>query len=135
MERRVVFNDHDRLILLRLSGPVGVEDVQDVRDYLRGHLGGRSDWRVLADVRDIEIDFRFNDVRALEASRLFSLGRMAVVVSRKNHFGIVRQYSAIAPQDLDMRVFYDLDEACRWLGIESDEIGALDDAPENEGGG
>ena len=54
--------------------------------------------------------------------------RSAIVVSSTKDFGIVRQLGSVlaeAPCDVDRRPFYEIVDACAWLGISVDTLTRL----------
>jgi hypothetical protein len=56
--------------------------------------------------------------------------RMALVVTADYDFGMMRMLELRGADELphEMRVFRSLDDACAWLGLEPDDVAALDPA-------
>jgi hypothetical protein len=117
--------DRERDVLYRtIEGPTTIEEVvQSVVEVL-DHPGFHPGIKSLTDVRRLDRHMGAEEMKRL--AKLISHyrdriagGRAAVVVPSEVSYGSLRVLKAYAGDSpLDIAIFYDLEEARSWLGIE-----------------
>ena len=101
-------------------GVVTVEEIRAARPELLRHPGFEPSFRQLADNREItHLDLRADDLQELAAASAFGQDSCrAFVVSKPAHFGMARQFEMWQHRTGKLRIFRDMEEARRWLGLE-----------------
>ena len=109
------------VLFARASGELTVEAIQELRraavedpDF-DPHMDSVFDFLGISGVR-----LSGDEVKELSLNAIFhERARRALVVPSKVMFGVSRMYSLYIRADSDvMKVFYDMDEARRWLGLD-----------------
>lgn len=116
-----------RFVYVRVFG--SLDDVQ-LREHVERYneeCAGRQALLELADGRGVEDVGRLTvqgviQVAGMEEGQPRALGgRLALVVSEPLHFGLARAYASIAGNVREETgVYYEIDEALRWMGPEAD---------------
>ena len=111
-----------RLVLLKVSGDLGDQDLLSLADELEKAPDVGSDFSLLIDLRQAHgQNVTSAGARALAARPLVLSpeSRRAVVVPSKLGFGMARMYEMLREgRSGAPRVFLDYDEALRWLATE-----------------
>jgi hypothetical protein len=122
MSLAVAVESDDHVVLLTGADAVTLEDVLETRRHLMDDVDLAPGYVTLVDVRDA-------DLGALDASEIHYLAstrhllpyvtvgsKLAIVVSSAEAFSVARMYELSRPMAPEViRVFYDYDEARRWL--------------------
>ena len=116
----VEFEDH--VVMLTGADAVTLEDVLEARRHLMDDLVLGPGYVTLVDMREASLGtLGPSEIEYLAATRhllpYVTVGsKMAVVVSSADAFGVARMYELSRPTAPEVvRVFYDYDEARRWL--------------------
>lgn len=122
MTLAVTVDSHDHLVLLTGADSITLADVLEARRVLVEDLHLPVGYVTLVDFRASSLaGLRSTEVQRLAATRhelpFITVGsKVAVVVSSTESFGIARMYDLARPAaPEELRVFYDYDEARRWL--------------------
>jgi hypothetical protein len=123
MTLAVTVDSQDHMVVLTGADALTVEDVLEARRLLVEDLRLPPGYVTLVDFRASSLaELRSTEVQRLAATRhelpFITVGsKVAVVVSSSDAFGIARMYELARPAaPEELRVFYDYDEARRWLG-------------------
>jgi len=114
----------DDLLVRTLKGEVTPDEIIDSMEASMKHPDYRPGMASLIDLRELVSDSSSADIREFgefliaHADAVEGM-RAAVVVSRAVDYGMTRMLQAIAesPQ-FNIALFYDIDEARQWLGVE-----------------
>jgi hypothetical protein len=132
MPLRVSVDEEKVLITGILAGVVDVDEVID--RVCRGleELDAGKQLKILADLRGQEPHWNPAEIREFagfvgENRSLFADRAVAVVVSQTVQYGIVRMFQAYTDDIISVfDIFYDLDEATRWLGMPAGTLAAAE---------
>lgn len=103
------------------TGELTAEDIQNFRRAAADDSDFDEQLDNIFDFRSITgLQLTGEEVRELTFSPVFhEQSRRALVVPHELMFGMSRMYSLFIGAESDvMRVFYDMDEARRWLGLD-----------------
>jgi hypothetical protein len=121
MTLAVTVDPRDQMVVLTGGGAVTFEDVLEARKQLVG-MRLPPGYVTLVDVRASGLaSLRPSEVQRLAATRhelpFITVGsKVAVVVSASDAYGVARMYELARPSaPEELRVFYDYEEARRWL--------------------
>ena len=118
-----------RLLVLKGTGVVTGPDMHAYVGRVLEDPDVRSVTKELVDFRQAEFNMGPEDVRGFaSADRTrfdgLQIERRAILVSNELQFGLMRMYGQyMASMQQDVRSFYDMDEALRWLELGSDSEG------------
>lgn len=107
----------------RITGPLDVGAIADAVRELRARADYDPSMPALWDLREAEVRVTAEEVRGL-ADVVAGLGRppvrTALVVSRQAAYGLARMYDQLVESRAARQggVFYSLEEAAAWLGVE-----------------
>ena len=114
--------DKERNVLFaKVTGELTARDIQTFRREAAGDSDFDPRLDSLFDFCSItEVRLSGDEVKQLTLSAIFhERSRRALVVPSKVMYGVSRMYSLHIRAESDvMRVFYDMGEARRWLGLE-----------------
>lgn len=114
----------DRVVILRVSGPLDDEQLVDLLASLGGVRDGAHDFSLLIDLQRADGSrVTSAGVRALVAQPLVLAAgsRRAVVVPSDLGFGMARMYQSLREDPGGaLRIFRDFDAARRWAAGRSD---------------
>ena len=122
MPVRYVIHKELRLIMTVAEGRVTFDEAKAHQERLLEDPNFDRDFNELIDVTNVsDLDLSSDQVRNLSLSIPFvTNARRAVVASRPAEFGVGRMYQAYFEKHSEVSVFYDRDEALKWLGIPED---------------
>jgi hypothetical protein len=129
MAIRATFYETLNFALMTGSGRIIAKDFKDyILDFVCKDPRIKNGFIELADMREVEgNDITLQDmldiVRLEQTSRRPQPSKLAFVVRDDSSYGAVRQYAAhVCVEGKETRVFYDINEAKLWLGIEGFEL-------------
>jgi len=121
------FDAERNLLRVRMFGLVTDDDVLDYAETITSDASLGAVYDELIDLRDLETPAASTDVMRRvadifrEHERAPEAVKVAFVATSDAAYGIARMYQAFrAESAADMRVFRSQDEACGWLGFESE---------------
>jgi hypothetical protein len=127
MSHSVKLDQERGVIVLRYSGIVSVEEIQNVLDELVALPGFRNGLRLVADFRKSTTPLTGADVRELaryaeRSDAAWGTTKWALIASNDTTFGLARMYMALTDgYRVTTHVFRDPGKAERWLGLETQE--------------
>jgi hypothetical protein len=111
------------LIRQTLWGTVTATELRDLAAAMWADPDYRKKLDILADLRDAQIQIPYDQM--VEYTQFLSgqsdIGRQAIVVGRQLEFGMARMYEQLTEHGVarkDLRVFFSLEDAERWLQSE-----------------
>lgn len=120
----------DRCVHVTGSDPLTDEDVTQYQHHLAAHPDHGAGFDQLVDltgvdglvvtVEGVKLAARLTDTWADHIGGC----KLAIVTSSVVAYGMARMFSAYASQSLDIRIYKDLGEARRWLGLDEEEASA-----------
>ena len=111
------------VLFAKASGELTAEEVQKFRRAAVGDSDFDPHLDTVFDFLDITgLQLSGDEVRELTHSAIFhERSRRALVVPSKVMYGVSRMYSLYIRADSDvMKVFYEMGDARRWLGLDPD---------------
>ena len=111
----------NNIVFATASGELTAADIESFRREAADDPAFHQYLDTIFDFRNITgLSLTGEDVRDLTAGAIFhEQSRRALVVPTELMYGVSRMYSLYIGAESDvMRVFYDMDEARRWLGLE-----------------
>jgi len=109
-----------KLVISKATGILTAADMFVHQARLRSDPMFRPEYSQLADFTEVtEVQVTAEDIRGLATGSPFrARARRALVVPRPVLFGLARMFQAITEgQDAEVRLFDNLAEASRWLGL------------------
>ena len=110
------------LIRQQLWGRISAEDLRQLASDMWADPLYRKKLDILADLRQAEVDIPYNEM--MEYTRFLGgnshIGRQAIVVGRQLEFGMARMYEQLTESNVQresLKVFFDIDDAERWLQL------------------
>jgi hypothetical protein len=129
MAIRATFYETHNFALMTGSGRIIAKDFKDyILEFVCKDPRIKNGFIELADMREIEgNDITLQDmldiVRLEQTSRRPQPSKLAFVVRDDSSYGAVRQYAAhVCVEGKETDVFYDINKAKQWLGIEGFEL-------------
>ncbi len=113
------------VVLRTARGEITAEQLAQNFEEVLAHPDFHAGIKSLTDARELDHHLEVEDMRDIAKTIAryrdrIAGGRAAVVVSIAVSYGLMRALQAYADQSpIDIRIFYDVDEARRWLGIEA----------------
>jgi hypothetical protein len=111
------------LIRQTLWGAVTATELRDLAAAMWADPDYRKKLDILADLREAQIEIPYDQM--VEYTQFLSgqsdIGRQAIVVGRQLEFGMARMYEQLTEHGVvrkDLRVFFSLEDAERWLQSE-----------------
>jgi len=108
------------LVTVKFDGPVSLNDLETYMHRLRTHPAFDATFSELVDLTEVEssqLDYKAASLVARTMDPFSPLARRAFVAPRMVIFGIIRMYQLIRDDEINTRVFRDMQEARAWLGI------------------
>lgn len=118
---------HRRLVVTEGHGVLNETDLISAQVELREHPGFSPDYDGLVDIRGVTgFDVRTEVLGQLARNTAFGPGsRRAFVVSEGLSYGLTRMFEQQSEESgHQMRIFTNLAEARRWLGISPEALGS-----------
>jgi hypothetical protein len=103
------------------SGPVNLQQLFDSCHLEWAHPNYRKQMNMLSDFRTAKLEISHEELRGFAdfMGRQEAVQRHAIVVSRQVGFGLARMFTSLSeassPYWDSLRVFFDFDEAERWV--------------------
>lgn len=122
MPVRYVIDKERRLVLTTGEGHVTIQEFHAHANQLRKDPDFDPRFNQLNDyTAGTDAVFSGDQLADFARQNLFSPeSRRAIVVSKTHHYGIARQFEAYQEGRSIVRVFYNRDEALKWLGVKED---------------
>ncbi len=115
-----------RLVITTASGRVTRDEIQECHNQAATDPEFNPEFDHLADLRDVsDFEMSLDEFKMLARRKIFEPSARRALVARQPHiFGMGRLWEAYSEMSDEMppniRVFYDLPSALRWLGLEAD---------------
>lgn len=119
----VVYGEH-RLVISTGSGRVTWEEIKERQDQTKTDLDFNPEFNQLVDLRAVTgFDMTSDHARGLARRLIFSCtSKRAFVAANPAVFGVGRMwemFTEMSDNPSQIRVFYDLPAALKWLNLES----------------
>jgi hypothetical protein len=119
----VVYNEH-RLVISTGSDRLTWEEIQDRQDQTKTDPDFNPEFNQIVDLRAVTaLDLTQDQARSLARRMIFSLtSKRAFVAASPAVFGVGRMwevFTEMSDNPSQIRVFYDLPSALKWLNLES----------------
>ena len=121
MPVRYVIDKERRLVITTGEGRVSIGEMKGHQNRLLGDPDFDPSFNQLNDFTTAtDVQLSGEEISAFARRDVFSpASRRAIVVSKTLHFGIARQFEMYHGERSIVRVFYDREEALKWLDIPS----------------
>ena len=110
-----------RVVYVRMSGPLTMAEIQEIVDTLTANPEVQSGFGELIDLREATTDaVSADDVRRIAAATLDAVGRRAFVTTDVLTYGLARMfeiYRALNRKPDQIAVFRRIRDAEAWLGV------------------
>ena len=109
------------LIRQTLWGKVTAGELRDLALAMWQDPIYRKKLDILGDLREAQVDIPYDQMVSYTRFLIGNsdIGRQALVVGRQLEFGMARMYEQLTEDGvgrIDMKVFFDMDEAEQWIG-------------------